>query len=361
MSKKYETYTIENFISDDDFIRWVKYPTEESDFFWRSFIEVEPHKLIAIQQARLAVQQLIIATKKNAPVDEVSKIWTEINEDLKEKNETLFITFNWKYWVAAASVLWALFIGISWNVKSSSHDITFYSALKSKTSKQLEEIINNSSTELPVNLPDGSKAILKPNSRLSYNESFEGTLREVYLAGEAFFNVKKNPKKPFMVYANGLVTKVLGTSFSIKAFENDKEVIVKVRTGKVSVYAQNTSQNKDPETNGVVLIPNQKVVFSTNDERLTRTLIEKPVLLLTNQELEKFVFKDTSIENIFLALEKAYGVEIIFDKEVMVNCRLTTSLTNENLFEKLDIICAGIEAQYKVVDAQVIISSNGCN
>jgi hypothetical protein len=90
-------------------------------------------------------------------------------------------------------------------------------------------------------------------------------------------------------------------------------------------------------------------------------LIEKPVLLLTNQELEKFVFKDTSIENIFLALEKAYGVEIIFDKEVMVNCRLTTSLTNENLFEKLDIICAGIEAQYKVVDAQVIISSNGCN
>ena len=111
----------------------------------------------------------------------------------------------------------------------------------------------------------------------------------------------------------------------------------------------------------MVLTPNQQGIFEKDVETLTRTLVEKPVILLTSQELEHFSFRDTPIEQIFSALEKAYGVHIIYDKELMSACRLTTSLTNENLFEKLNIICGGIEATYKVVDAQVIITSNGCN
>ena len=111
----------------------------------------------------------------------------------------------------------------------------------------------------------------------------------------------------------------------------------------------------------MVLTPNQKVIFGKDNERLTRTLIEKPVLLLSITELQQFSFKDVPVEQIFTVLEKAYGAKIIYDKDAMINCHLTTSLTNETLFEKLDIICAGIEASYKVVDAQVIIASNGCN
>jgi transmembrane sensor len=284
-----------------------------------------------------------------------------INNNLTNQNKIFRYISYWKNWAIAASIFLAIFAGIWWQQELNSQKNEVYSVSKSKSQKQLDEIINSSSTDLPITLPDGSKAILKPNSYLSYNVSFNGALREIYLAGEAFFIVKKNPKKPFVVYANGLVTKVLGTSFSIKAFEADKEVTVDVKTGKVSVYAQNTSKNQDPETKGIVLVPNQKVVFDKSDEHLTRSLIEKPVILLSSQEVAKFLFKNASIENIFNALEKAYGVKIVFDKDVMINCRVTTSLTNENLFEKLDIICAAIEASYKIVDAQVIIVSNGCD
>lgn len=361
MSKKYEKYTIEDFITDDDFIQWAKYPTEESDNFWQTFIKNEPTQAVSVQNAKIAIKQLAIASKQNIPLDEIPQIWNEIEEDLSEKSKTISLNFNWKYWTAAASLFLILGFGFWWKIKSSSTETAVYSEMIAKTSQSLKEVVNTSKDKIDVKFPDGSRAILQPNSRLSYNESFEGKIREVYLAGEAFFDVKKNPNKPFMVYANGLVTKVLGTSFSVKAFETDKEVVVNVKTGKVSVYSQKTAHNQDPEISGMVLTPNEKVVFSKESERLARNLVEKPTILLTSEELQQFSFKDSSMEQIFAALEKAYGVEIIYDKEVMNNCRLTTSLTNETLFEKLDIICAGIEANYKVVDAQVIISSNGCN
>ena len=361
MIKKYEKYTIEELITDDDFIKWAKYPTEEMDNFWHTLIKNEPYQASIIKKAKLAVQQLAIVSKQTVPTDEIPTIWTGIEADLMEKPRFILFGFTLQKWVAAASILLILGVGLFYHYYISPSVNSAYSKLTSQSSNTLVEIINTSSTELSVKLPDGSEARLKPNSRLSYNKTFDGKLREVYLAGEAFFEVKKNPQKPFMVYANGLVTKVLGTSFSVKAFETDKEVIVKVTAGKVSVYTQNTSLNQDPEINGVVLTPNQKIIFGKDDERFTRTLVEKPIVIITNKELQQFSFNDAPIEQIFLALENAYGVKIIFDRDVLINCHLTTSLSNENLFEKLDIICAGIEANYKVVDAQIIITSNGCN
>lgn len=361
MSKQYEKYTLEEFITDDDFIQWAKYPTEELDIFWHSFIKREPQKATIVLNARTAVQHLAIVSKQNTPPNEAAIILTEIEDGWIEKSKTVLFPPNWKHWAMAASVLLILGLSVLWKTKQNSTDTPVYSEMVSKTQYPVKEVINTSKSELSVQLPDSSRAVLKPNSRLSFHETFEGKSREVYLAGEALFDVKKNTNKPFIVFANGLVTKVLGTSFSVKAFETDKEVVVNVKTGKVWVYSQKTALNQEAETSGVVLTPNQKVVFGLDDESLTRTLVEKPVLLLSNQELMQLTFKDAAVYQIFDALEKSYGVELIYDKEAMINCRLTTSLTNETLFEKLDIICAAIEAKYKVVDAKVIISSAGCN
>lgn len=361
MSKKYEKYTIEQFITDDDFIQWAKYPTDETDNFWHTLIKNEPSQSSTIQKAKLSVQQLALVSKQIVLTDEIPIIWADIEEEINVNPKFIYLGFTWKKWVAAASVLLILGMGFWWQFHVSQSNNSVYAKLTSNSPNPLNEIINTFSNELAIKLPDGSEATLKPNSRLSYSKTFDGKLREVYLAGEAFFVVKKNPQKPFMVFANGLVTKVLGTSFSVKAFETDKEVIVKVTAGKVSVYTQNSSRNQDPEINGVVLTPNQKIIFGKDDERFTRTLVEKPIVVITNKELQQISFNDAPVEQIFLALEKAYGIKIIFDKDEVINCHLTTSLSNENLFEKLDIICAGIEANYKVVDAQIIITSNGCN
>ncbi|MBA4850250.1 FecR family protein [Emticicia sp. BO119] len=362
MTKNYEKYTLEEFITDEDFICWVKYPTEESESFFQTLIKNTPSQAQLIHTARVAIQQLAVASKQEAPADEIPVIWTDIEGNLiGTQASRAGLQISWKYWVAAASIVLVVSLGFWLNRNAWIKPTSIYTQLTKSSAKPIREVVNTSSSATAVTLPDGSEVTLWPDSRLSYNESFEGDLREVYLSGEAFFDVKKNAKIPFVVYANGLVTKVLGTSFSIKAFEQDKQVSVNVKSGKVSVFAQKSNQNSDPETKGIVLTPNQQVIYSKENEQLTRTLIAKPTLLLNSQELQGFWFKNAPIEEIFSALEKAYGVEIIYDKEVMATCRLTTSLTNETLFEKLDIICAALDATYKLIDAQIVITSNGCN
>lgn len=238
-----------------------------------------------------------------------------------------------------------------------------YQALleEAETVQPLEEVVNTTAQPRLVNLPDGSTITLEKDSRVSFAKSFTGKNREVYLTGAAFFDVTKNPDKPFLVYSNELVTKVLGTSFRIQAFEKDDNVVVSVKTGRVSVYPKNSPKNADPETAGMLLTPNQEVRFARTEERFNRTLIEKPTVLLTKEELQEYSFDNAPVSRIFAALEKAYSVDIVFDEEVMAHCRLTTSLSAETLFDKLEVICEGIGANYKVVDAQVVVSGRGCN
>jgi transmembrane sensor len=224
------------------------------------------------------------------------------------------------------------------------------------------EINNSTLSEKEIKLEDGTIVTLKRNSSLRYDKDFNIKKRVVHLKGEAFFNVARNVKKPFFVYANNLVAKVLGTSFRVKAYETDKDVMVIVKTGKVSVYSTKTSiKTLDPETQGMVLTPNQQITFEKQEEKMVRSLIPKPVILLSQAELKEFSFKSTPVSKIFDAIEKAYGVDIVSDDEMLKNCRITTSLTNETLFEKLEVICMAIEANYKVIDAQIIIESGGCN
>jgi transmembrane sensor len=359
MTNKYSSFLLEDFIVDEAFISWVKYPTTESNLFWGNFIASQPEKATTISNARVAVLSLVEASKQTTYYNDSPEIWEEIKTGVAQKNKShLFSKYSIR-WVAAAMLL--IGAGTWWVIQQQSERAYTYKVAISKTEQQLEEIINTSGEDLSFELSDQSTVILKPNSRFSHSDFSNGVLREVYLSGEAFFDITKNPKKPFIVYANGLITKVLGTSFSIKAFEGDKNVTVNVSTGKVSVYAQKYTDNSDPETNGFILIPNQKVVFEKEGERLTRALVEEPALLLTKKELQQFNFRNTPVDVIFASLEKAYGVKIINDKDALTNCRLTTSLTSETLFEKLDIICGAIEATYKVVDAQIIISSDGCN
>ncbi len=363
MTKSYENYTLEEFITDDDFIQWAKYPTPAADVFWQNYLEKYPEQSRVVHHARSAVQQLALVSCQKAPVEETPGIWMTIEENLNDTSKRIYIGVNsyWRYIAAAACVLFVLGIGYWVTKESSQQTNAVYHQLVAQTRLPLREVVNNAETSLKVKMPDGSTVMLEPSSRISYNESFSGPLREIYLSGEAFFDVMKNPEKPCMVYANGLVTKVLGTSFLIRANEREKQVIVQVKTGRVSVFAGSVARNQDPETKGIVLTPNQRVTFGKEDERLTRSLVEKPSVILTTEELRHLSFENAPVNDIFAALKKAYGVDIVYDEEVMVRCRLTTSLTDETLFEKLDIICEGIEATYKVVDAQVIISGKGCN
>ena len=210
---------------------------------------------------------------------------------------------------------------------------------------------------MQIQLADGSRVELQQGGHLRYRSELAGAQREVYLTGDAFFAVKKNPKKPFVVYANGLVTKVLGTSFRINAQPDAATVTVAVKTGRVSVYPHQESPAGDPESKGMVLAPNQKAIFSRDAATLRKTLTEAPRLLDPTQS---FRFDNAPAARVFAAIERAYGIDIIFDEDGMQHCNLTMNIDREDLFQKLDVICKLLNAQYKLIDAQVVVYSKGC-
>jgi transmembrane sensor len=365
MYQKYTSYQLADFVADEEFVEWVRRPTPRADQYWNEFLEIFPHQRAALHHARQVVRTLIqdsAAEVENA--DDAREIWMGIEASMEAKRGRVipFFTGFGQRWAAAVAVI--CLAGAGWWIgqrSQTSAAISYQSMVQeARAVNPLEEVINTSSTTQTIRLPDGSKIVLEPASQISYVKNFAGKSRVVYLAGAAFFDVTKNPEKPFLVYSNELVTKVLGTRFRIQAFDKEKNIVVSVRTGRVTVYEHHPARNADPETTGLLLTPNQEIQFNRKDERFNRTLVKKPAVLLDREELQQFSFVDAPLNQIFEALEKAYGVDIVFDEEVLSSCHLTTSLSAETLFDKLEVICEAIGASYKVVDAQVVISSKGC-
>ena len=222
-------------------------------------------------------------------------------------------------------------------------------------------IINSSPADSTVQLMDGSRISLQPGTMLHVAGSFNQTRRAVYLEqGEAFFEVAKDATKPFYVYTQNVVTRVLGTSFTVNARKPD--VIVAVKTGKVSVFAR-AAQDPAPDAPApVILTPNQQAVYDAQRGVLSRQLIDAPAPLLSELEIEHLHFDGAGAATIFDALSKAYGISIAYDRQMLASCRLTTSIDkNESLYERLDILCDAIGASYAIDGVTIKILSTGCN
>jgi transmembrane sensor len=188
----------------------------------------------------------------------------------------------------------------------------------------------------------------------------------VYLSGEAFFTVSKNRRRPFVVYSNELVTKVLGTSFIVKAFEDARQVEVSVKTGKVSVFPRTDTEVCEgiatPELSGTIITPNQKVLFSREQTQIRKGLVESPEILASAVLPAPLLkFQDMPVSELFGNIGQTYGIDIVYDHRLLGQCLLTASFTTESLYEKMDLICKGIEATFEVVDGKMIVTGRGCN
>ena len=256
-------------------------------------------------------------------------------------------------WAAAAAVVVSAGLGLwqPWKGDQSAGTATVAS--------EWVEQANTTGHEQTLLLADGSRVTLYASSRLKYHAGLLGQRREVYLTGQAFFKVVKNPARPFLVYTDKMVTTVLGTSFLVAAYAGRPSKVA-VREGRVSVQAREGAELAAtplrPAAAGVVLLPNQQVVYAAA-QPLRKELVAEPVML-TPQPL---AFKKQPVAEVLAALEKAYGVNIVYDPVKLRDCTITIALGEEPLFEQLDILCKALNASYKLANnAQIIFESNGC-
>lgn len=367
---------IEDFIFDRSFIRWVLSNSHEENGFWQNWEEKNPEKATLLKEAKAFVYALQVNFPNISEEDidgEIKSVLlklkgnqTSLGNNLQIRDQADIKKLHSQRWLKitlAFAAAFAVIIFIAYRYYtpvSLLPDQSNAYSLHTQHKVDIIELNNQSDTVQQVFLPDGSLVALAAKSKLSYTQNFSGASREVYLDGEAFFNVTKNPSKPFLVYTAVVTTKVLGTSFSVKAFEAEKNALVSVKTGKVTVFkttsakAGSTSENK-----AIILMPNQQIVYTAKTDGFIKELAEKPAIVSENKVID-FSFHDTPLNKVFTSLEEAYRIPIVYDEETILSCSLSATLGDEPFFEKLSIICKAINASYEVIDGNIVITAKGC-
>ncbi|MBX0291934.1 DUF4974 domain-containing protein [Hymenobacter sp. HSC-4F20] len=219
-----------------------------------------------------------------------------------------------------------------------------------------EEMTTARGATSKVLLADGTAVWLNADSHLWFPRSFRGGQREVYLDGEAFFDVKPNRQQPFIIHLGQEQVRVLGTSFNIKAYHEDETMETAVVTGKVAFIRAGTESATSPDT--VYAVPNQRVVYSKKTEALRRETVNSQDYATWSRG--GFVFQATSLADVARALERHYNVQVQFANEELRRCQLTGRFRDQSLREVVSILSLTGTFGFELTNERLLITGPGC-
>ena len=236
--------------------------------------------------------------------------------------------------VAAAAVI-ALSVGLYWNYTN--NIIKRKMELISAEAPKLIEKRTQYGQISNVTMSDGSNVKLNAGSKITFNEVFAGNIREVALEGEAFFDVARNEEKPFIISAGDVKVKVLGTSFDVKAFNEENLTMITVVSGRVSVAVD------DEE---LILLPNEQACFSKSSGKLQFKKVDATTF--TKWMNGTLYFEQTPIRDVVVHLERWYDVDITVNNTQILDKKITGEYTNASLKTVLRALEFSIGIKYKI-------------
>lgn len=223
-----------------------------------------------------------------------------------------------------------------------------------------------------VNLTDGTKVWINAGSILRLPNSFETKNRDVWLEGEAFFEVTKNAQKPFIVHTSDINIKVLGTSFNVRAYEDEDLIETTLIEGLVDL--QKTSDNGETDNETVTLKPNHKAVyFKSKDAYISESLIKEikqPLIVrkilisepvntevVTSWKEGKLIFEDEKLIDIIPRLERYYGVTISIKGDKLNEVRYTGTIKKISIEQTIKALQITTPFDYQINENSIIITA----
>ena len=276
---------------------------------------------------------------------DVDAAWAKLNIAKKKEIESVdghdvkpVIKLNWvSNFLKIAAVLVVLF-GL-WFVAAKQFTTPQNDVLSFKSGDQSIEKI----------LPDGTKILLSKNSEITYPKTFEGDTREINLTGEGFFDVHHDAAHPFIIHTQGTDVRVLGTSFNVRAYDTQVQVLVK--TGRVQ-FSKNDKQ--------VILTKGQKGEILANVDTIIKSEVAE-VESVVKEKLNSFVFNKMSLGEVVENLSKQFGKDIKFGQDKIKNCKLTATFENENLENIIAVIAETFNLKVDNQADAIVLSGEGCD
>ncbi|WP_295794938.1 FecR domain-containing protein [Mucilaginibacter sp.] len=341
---KYSTYTLQDFLDDDDFIRFVINPSKTDMIFWHSVTVMYPAQQEAVDEA----SKIILAYRKQDVFTNQAnqqKVWENIEASIKSQTVAKQKIFRLNTFMRVAAML----------------------LLISSVAIMLWVLKHNSKTEFAtafgevrtITLPDNSVVILNGNSKLSYVNNWDNKPREVWISGEGFFNVKHLNKNPhyirpterFIVHCNDVNIEVLGTSFNVRT-RHDKTNVGLI-SGRIRLeYLEKASSQ------------NQRLIMKSGDyiEYAQKHLVAQKTLAIpekltewTNHQLS---FNNATLAQISEVMTDDYGYHIEIADPALANLKIEGEISVSNVDELLETISTTLSVKITHSDKNITITEN---
>jgi ferric-dicitrate binding protein FerR (iron transport regulator) len=297
--------------------------------------------------------------------------WAKISQRIGKDKQGKTVKYAAAFWMGIAAIL-VILVALAGgyflkehNRKVPSNDIVY------------NEIIIPFGQKSQLILSDGTKVWINAGTKLRFPNRFGGNVREIWLNGEAFFDVAKDASKPFYVRTNDLNIRALGTSFNVKAYDDESIVETTLVTGKIRIEKNKTDGTAEKE---VILEPNCKAIFIKNESVVLneKSLLARDIKRQVNKPLEfrkilvaeqvkiepivswtegRLVFEDESFENIAKQLERRYGIQIVIDNEELKNCRYTGVLKKVSVEQAMKALQLTTKFAYTINDNILTITT----
>ncbi|MBS1564588.1 MAG: FecR domain-containing protein [Bacteroidetes bacterium] len=220
----------------------------------------------------------------------------------------------------------------------------------------MQEAVTQPGERRQVHLQDGTEVWMEPGSRLVYPEQFDGDTREITLSGGAFFEVAKNPLHLFIIHTGTLDTRVLGTSFNVKAYTPFSQEVTVV-TGSVAVQP---ARKTGSDTAQVILVPNQLVAWNAQSHRLEKTVLPNTAYY-AQRRFGKFIYEGETIATVLDDIRRQYNVEIWLDSPAFACTFYGDFDVRQDVDKVLNALAATLNAHVKKeARGGWTISGGGC-
>ena len=355
---------ITDLLSDESFINYCRKSSPEDIAYWENYCQQNPSHRELVEMARTRFLLLFNAFAEADRAEQANRLKARLNQNQEapvvKMDDRPEIKLQKKYglWLKISGVA-AVLIVISIIA------IRYSGMAKNNNLKTFQTTYGERKN---IQLPDGSVVNLNAGSKIQIDESFDVSARNVYLSGEAFFDVKHNTQKPFIVHTSEMDVKALGTAFDVKAYQDEKVTETSLIRGSVEVTLKK-------DNNMVLLLrPNQKITWNRGNVKpgdnnspavqtkvlKTDVRVPEPIRVTEQGDIKeiawkenKLVFEDDSLADIAVLLERWYGVRIEFNDDSIRNYRFTGVFEKEDLQALLDFLKESKSFNYKINNGEI--------